>query len=147
MGHVQSSATTPARPIRANARKRSGCLRRILCKSVDKDLRYVPSGKALAVFAGKNRIDLRWLFTLPPIRPTLDARDCSYAEFISQYPEYHLTSILDALRRSDFTRLARTGETYVDYMGGALYPESLVRHHFTFLHENLLGNTHSVSNR
>jgi molybdenum cofactor sulfurtransferase len=32
-------------------------------------------------------------------------------------------------------------------MGGALYPESLVRVHTDFLSRSILGNTHSVSNR
>jgi molybdenum cofactor sulfurtransferase len=44
-------------------------------------------------------------------------------------------------------RLERTGETYVDYMGGALYPESLIRVHTDFLNRSVMGNTHSVSNR
>lgn len=47
----------------------------------------------------------------------------------------------------DFARLAEGGETYVDYMGGAIYPESLVKKHGDFLSHNILGNTHSVSNR
>lgn len=58
-----------------------------------------------------------------------------------------MTWILDTLRRTDYTRLERTGETYVDYMGGALYPESLIRVHTDFLNRSVLGNTHSVSNR
>ncbi|EMD32985.1 hypothetical protein CERSUDRAFT_118413 [Gelatoporia subvermispora B] len=70
----------------------------------------------------------------------------AYRLFLKEYPEYQLTWILDALRRSDFARLDRTGETYVDYMGGSLYPESLIRVHTGFLHRNVLGNTHSVSN-
>ena len=61
--------------------------------------------------------------------------------------EYRLTWILDTLRRTDYTRLERTGETYVDYMGGALYPESLIKLHTDFLNRSVLGNTHSVSNR
>ncbi|KAJ3980752.1 pyridoxal phosphate-dependent transferase [Lentinula detonsa] len=36
-------------------------------------------------------------------------------------------------------------ETYVDYMGGSLYPESLIRVHTEFLASNVLGNTHSIS--
>jgi molybdenum cofactor sulfurtransferase len=32
-------------------------------------------------------------------------------------------------------------------MGGALYPESLIRVHTDFLNRSVLGNTHSVSNR
>lgn len=61
--------------------------------------------------------------------------------------EYQQTSIIDTLRRTDFARLARGQETYVDYMGGAIYPESLVKMHSDFLTCNILGNTHSVSNR
>lgn len=61
--------------------------------------------------------------------------------------EYQLTWILDTLRRTDYARLGRAGETYVDYMGGAIYPESLIKVHTDFLNRNILGNTHSVSNR
>jgi hypothetical protein len=61
--------------------------------------------------------------------------------------EYKLTWILDTLRRTDYGRLIDSGETYVDYMGGSIYPESLVRVHMDFLSRNVFGNTHSVSNR
>ena len=71
----------------------------------------------------------------------------AYKSFLRQYPEYKLTWLLDSLRKSDFKRLEKSGEAYVDYMGGSLYPESLVRMHSAFLQENVLGNTHSVSNR
>ena len=71
----------------------------------------------------------------------------AYKTFLRQHPEYKLTWLLDSLRKSDFKRLEKSGEVYVDYMGGSLYPESLVRMHSTFLQENVLGNTHSVSNR
>jgi len=71
----------------------------------------------------------------------------AYKSFLRQHPEYKLTWLLDSLRKSDFKRLDKSGEVYIDYMGGSLYPESLVRMHSTFLQENVLGNTHSVSNR
>jgi len=71
----------------------------------------------------------------------------AYKSFLRKNPEYQLTWLLDSLRKSDFKRLEKSGEVYVDYMGGSLYPESLVRMHSTFLQENVLGNTHSVSNR
>lgn len=32
-------------------------------------------------------------------------------------------------------------------MGGAIYPESLIKVHTDFLNRSILGNTHSVSNR
>ncbi|KAF8627654.1 hypothetical protein AX15_004347 [Amanita polypyramis BW_CC] len=70
----------------------------------------------------------------------------AYRTFLHDFPEYRLTWILDVLRRSDFTRLDQSGETYVDYMGGALYPESLIRAHTDFLGRSIFGNTHSVSN-
>jgi molybdenum cofactor sulfurtransferase len=76
-----------------------------------------------------------------------DETKLAYASFLKAFPEYQLTWILDTLRRSDFFRLDRTGETYADYMGGSLYPESLLRVHTDFLSRSVLGNTHSVSNR
>ncbi|KAF9649497.1 PLP-dependent transferase [Thelephora ganbajun] len=93
--------------------------------------------------------------SLPPplfderfITPNLVQGDSAtaYKSFLRQHPEYKLTWLLDSLRKSDFTRLEKSGEVYVDYMGGSLYPESLVRMHSAFLQENVLGNTHSVSN-
>jgi len=75
-----------------------------------------------------------------------DEAAVAYQAFLKEFPEYQLTSTLDDLRESDFSRLDRVGETYVDYMGGALYPESLIRSHSAFLNDNVLGNTHSVSN-
>lgn len=71
----------------------------------------------------------------------------AFDSFVDVYPEYRQTWILDSLRRSDYTRLTRTDETYVDYMGGCLFPESLVQIHADFLSRNIMGNTHSVSNR
>ncbi|KAJ7496581.1 PLP-dependent transferase [Mycena latifolia] len=85
--------------------------------------------------------------TYAPAQDTVsDAATTAYQEFLSTFPEYRLTWIIDTLRRSDYGRLETTGETYVDYMGGALYPESLIRVHTEFLNRSVLGNTHSVSN-
>ncbi|KAJ6497398.1 methyltransferase type 11 [Mycena sanguinolenta] len=81
-----------------------------------------------------------------PARDTSNAASDAYQEFLRSFPEYRLTWILDSLRRSDYGRLETTGETYVDYMGGAIYPESLVRVHTEFLNRSVLGNTHSVNN-
>lgn len=89
----------------------------------------------------------RRLSYLPP-KEILSEDDAAmaYDDFLREFPEYRLTWILDTLRRTDFTRLKSTGETYADYMGGAIYPESLIRVHTDFLHRSVLGNTHSVSN-
>jgi hypothetical protein len=67
--------------------------------------------------------------------------------FIKAHPQYSLTSPLDVLRQRDYTRLASTAEVYVDYMGGSLYPESLVGDHARLLQGHTFGNTHSISNR
>ncbi|OJA20803.1 hypothetical protein AZE42_06511 [Rhizopogon vesiculosus] len=84
-----------------------------------------------------------------PLTPPMSRQDPearAYSAFLKSFPEYQSTWILDTLRRADFSRLDRTGETYVDYMGGAQHPESLVRIHSSFLNESVMGNTHSVSN-
>ncbi|KAI0800127.1 PLP-dependent transferase [Fomes fomentarius] len=76
-----------------------------------------------------------------------DSAAFAYRAFLKEYPQYQLTWILDALRRTDFARLDRNGETYTDYMGGSLYPESLIRVHSAFLQRSILGNTHSTAFR
>lgn len=89
------------------------------------------------------------LTTYTPLTPSTSRQDAearAYSAFLKSFPEYQSTWILDTLRRTDFARLDRTGETYVDYMGGAQHPESLVRVHSAFLTESVMGNTHSVSN-
>lgn len=89
------------------------------------------------------------LTTYTPLTPSISRQDAearAYSAFLKSFPEYQSTWILDTLRRTDYARLDRTGETYVDYMGGAQHPESLVRVHSAFLTETVMGNTHSVSN-
>lgn len=96
----------------------------------------------------KDVFDLKLpLYAFDPHRSIENDADIAYKAFLKAYPEYRLTWIIDKLRQTDFARLDRTGETYVDYMGGAMYPESLIRAHTMFLNQNVLGNTHSVSNR
>lgn len=80
------------------------------------------------------------------VEATPDVKD-AFDDFADVYPEYRQTWILDSLRRSDYSRLVRSDEAYVDYMGGCLFPESLVKVHSDFLSRNIMGNTHSVSNR
>ena len=85
------------------------------------------------------------LFPIPP--PTQRTQsDAAYLRFLHNYPQYSSSWHVDALRRSEYTRLA-PDETYVDYMGGALYPASLISVHAEFLQSTVLGNTHSESSR
>lgn len=96
-------------------------------------------------------------FPFPPpslIHPALSAKahlaeqaTPAYLAFLKAFPHYQSTWIIDTLRSTDLARLDRAGETYVDYMGGAQHPDSLVRIHSDFLTRNIMGNTHSVSNR
>ncbi|KAJ7453357.1 methyltransferase type 11 [Mycena galericulata] len=68
----------------------------------------------------------------------------SYNHFLQTFPEYRLTWTLDTLRRSDYGRLTSASETYLDYLNGAIYPESLIRAHGEFLSRHVLGDTHSM---
>lgn len=47
------------------------------------------------------------------------------------------------LRKREFSRLDRSGHTYLDHTGSALYPESLVLRHARALCDGVLGNPHS----
>ena len=69
----------------------------------------------------------------------------SYASFLAQYPTYEDTSVLDHLRKEEYSRLDKAKEVYVDYMGGCLWPKRLVAGHASILKSGLFGNTHSDS--
>jgi selenocysteine lyase/cysteine desulfurase len=60
-------------------------------------------------------------------------------------PDYQRTSILDELRRLDYSRLDLADHVYLDYTGAGLYAESQVRAHMEFLAREVLGNPHSAS--
>jgi selenocysteine lyase/cysteine desulfurase len=67
------------------------------------------------------------------------------AAFLASYPDYAATHRLDELRGSDYARLDRTAQVYVDYTGGGLYAESQVRTHMDLLFTHVLGNPHSTN--
>jgi hypothetical protein len=83
--------------------------------------------------------------TSTPPKTLDDQLSVSYTNFTHAYPEYCLTHALDHLRHHDYTRLERSKEVYVDYMGGSIYPESLVEQHSELLRNSTYGNTHSIS--
>ena len=66
-------------------------------------------------------------------------------EFEEQNPDYAADVELSAVRSTEFSRLKSSGTVYVDYMGGSLYPESLVSRHLELLKTGVFGNTHSDS--
>ncbi len=63
--------------------------------------------------------------------------------FRQAYPAYDSTSKLDELRNTEYARLDRLGQVYLDYTGGGLYAESQLRAHMALLSENVFGNPHS----
>jgi molybdenum cofactor sulfurtransferase len=71
------------------------------------------------------------------------ANAVAYASLVERHPLYAETAWLDELRTADYARLDRLGHIYLDYTGGSLYPESLLRRHVDFLSANVLGNPHS----
>jgi len=75
----------------------------------------------------------------------MSAEEAAHAEFLRRFPEYERTSRIDALRRSEYGRLDRLGQIYLDYTGGSLYGEAQVREHLDLLGHHVLGNPHSGS--
>jgi selenocysteine lyase/cysteine desulfurase len=67
------------------------------------------------------------------------------ATFHARFPEYAGTSVLDALRATDYARLDASGHVYLDYTGGSLYAESQIRGHMALLAGGVYGNPHSAS--
>jgi selenocysteine lyase/cysteine desulfurase len=68
-----------------------------------------------------------------------------FVEFLAQYPAYSSTERLDELRATEYSRLDRAGEIYLDYTGASLYAESQVRDHLAQLAGTVFGNPHSAS--
>jgi selenocysteine lyase/cysteine desulfurase len=68
-----------------------------------------------------------------------------FDQFIHCYPAYLSTTALDELRASDYSRLDRNHENYLDYTGGSLYAESQVRRHQELLINGVFGNPHSTN--
>jgi selenocysteine lyase/cysteine desulfurase len=69
----------------------------------------------------------------------------AYQDFLSQYPQYADTKLLDRVREEEFSRLDRLGHVYVDYTGGGLFGDSQIREHMEFLMGSVLGNPHSTN--
>jgi molybdenum cofactor sulfurtransferase len=53
--------------------------------------------------------------------------------------------VLDEIRRTDFARLDRTGQVYLDYTGSGLYADSQLREHVRLLETGVFGNPHSIN--
>lgn len=75
-----------------------------------------------------------------PSLPTLAEAE---AAFRRETPAYATTSRLDDLRATDYGRLDRLGQIYLDYTGAGLYAESQTREHLELLNNHVFGNPHS----
>lgn len=64
-------------------------------------------------------------------------------QFSNEVLDAKSASFFEELRNKDFARLDRNKQVYFDYTGGNLYPESLLKEHYDFLAEHVLGNPHS----
>ncbi len=69
--------------------------------------------------------------------------DKTFSAFLKKYPIYESTLKIDELRASDYARLDRAGQVYLDYTGGGLYADSQVRKHQEILLAGVFGNPHS----
>lgn len=65
--------------------------------------------------------------------------------FLTQFPDYSKTQVLDALRAEDYTRLDDLGHVYLDYTGGGLYAASQLKQHMDMLLNGVYGNPHSAN--
>jgi molybdenum cofactor sulfurtransferase len=66
-------------------------------------------------------------------------------DFLSRFPGYESTSLLDEFRTTEYRRLDERGHVYLDYTGGSLWAESQLQKHFELLRSSILGNPHSAS--
>ncbi|MCQ3972680.1 MAG: aminotransferase [Anaerolineae bacterium] len=71
--------------------------------------------------------------------------ETAQASFQQNYPEFVTTRLLDELRMTDYGRLDRLGQIYLDYTGGGLYAETQVRAHTELLLQHVFGNPHSTN--
>ena len=66
-------------------------------------------------------------------------------EFLQAHPAFESTKVLDDLRRTDYGRLDRLGQVFLDYTGGGLYADSQIRQVSELLEDGIFGNPHSDS--
>src|SRR6266498_2676771 len=82
--------------------------------------------------------------SLPETHPAASLAEAQ-AAFRRAHPRYDDTTVLDELRRTDFTRLDTGGHVYLDYTGAGLYADWQLSEHLELLRTNVFGNPHSVN--
>ena len=69
----------------------------------------------------------------------------AYRGFLKANPSFESTRLLDDLRASDYGRLDRLGQVFLDYTGGGLYADSQIQAVSKLLEDGIFGNPHSDS--
>src|SRR5215475_8250106 len=65
------------------------------------------------------------------------------ADFVSAYPGYHSTDVLDRLRVTEYSYLDKGGHIYLDYTGAGLPAQSQLAAHAERITSQCFGNPHS----
>jgi molybdenum cofactor sulfurtransferase len=73
----------------------------------------------------------------------LSALADAQAGFLRDHPDYETTRVLDDLRSTEYSRLDRGGNVFLDYTAGGLYSEAQIRDHADLLTGGVFGNPHS----
>ena len=64
-------------------------------------------------------------------------------KFLTEYPNFQKTSVLDEIRKDDYPNLDLHGHIYLDYTGAGLYAQSQLQKHHDLMASNVFGNPHS----
>lgn len=83
--------------------------------------------------------------SVSPIAYAPERIHSAYGDFLEHYPTYRQTALLDEWRRTEYGRLDKQRQIYLDYTGGGLYGSSQLQRHMALLQNNVLGNPHSAN--
>ena len=64
---------------------------------------------------------------------------------IKVQPELFENDFFENLRQTEYANLEESGQIYLDFTGGNLYPKSIVEKHFNYLLSGVYGNPHSTN--
>lgn len=64
-------------------------------------------------------------------------------KFLTEYPDFQKSSVLENMRKVDYPNLDQHGHIYLDFTGAGLYAQSQVQKHQDLLKNNVFGNPHS----
>lgn len=69
--------------------------------------------------------------------------EAAFQIFVKANSAFESTKVLDDMRASDYGRLDRLAQVFLDYTGGGLYADSQIRHVSDLLEDGTFGNPHS----